>query len=122
MKKIFGVALAAVFLAAGMGWAQDGADSTAAQQAAQAAAAKVMAVSDDAAAADALAAAIQEMMQDAQKVADGVPELTLAVLVKSDPVRAAAILPLFFAKASEFAPLALFQRMAAASFSSGGSE
>ncbi len=120
MKTFLSMAMAV--LLAGVVRAQDAAPQSAAQLAAQAAAAKVLVIPDNAKAAEALAAKIRELLKDEQAVKDGVPELTIAALVKSDPQRAMHIMPLFLNAATEFAPLDLFQRLMAASLLATGDE
>lgn len=119
MKAWFGWVLLVVLAAAAV-QAQDVPAQTPAQQAAQAAAARVLAIADNNAAADALVAEIRAMMADPQAVKDGVPELTIAALVKTDIQRAMQILPRALNLLSKVVTLDLFQRLVASALTAAG--
>ncbi len=119
MKTMLGLMMLFI-LAVGSARAQEAPAQTPAQQAAQAAASKVLAILDNDAAADALVAEIRTMEADPQAVKDGVPELTIAALVKTDIQRALQILPRAFNQLAGFLSLEAFQRLVAGALSTAG--
>ncbi len=117
MKKLY-ILLAGVVLSTGMLWAADPVGTvveTPATKAARVEVAKVLAIKDSVKAAEQLTAAIRAMYKDndGQAAKDGVPELTIALLVKTDFERSKEILPLMFLSLTEGMPLNDFERLVA---------
>jgi hypothetical protein len=118
MKKLY-VLLAAVVLSAGWLRAAEpvaAVSESAAEKAARAEVTKVLAIQDNEKAAEQLVTDLRAMYKDndGQAAKDGVPELTLALLVKTNFERAQAILPMLFLALTEGLPLQAYERLVAA--------
>ena len=122
MKTMMGLMMGLV-LAAEMVWGAPPVAQTPAQVAAKAEAVKILANADNDKAAEALVATIKRMISDktGQAVKDGMPELTVAALVKIDLKRALIILPRMFNSIIGVVRLDMFQRLVASAVLASGS-
>jgi hypothetical protein len=119
MKKLV-ILMAAMVLTAGVLQAAEPAApvvDVAVEKAAQAEVTKVLAIQDNEKAAQQLVADVRAMYKDndGKAAKDGLPELTLALLVKTDFERAKVILPILFTALTEGLDLISFERLVAAS-------
>lgn len=121
MKTMMGLMMAFV-LAAGVAHAAPPPVQTPAQVTAQAEALKILSIADNAKAADALVATIRRMMADktGESLKDGLPELVIAVLVKTDLNRALSILPMMMNQLGGTIKLSFFQHLVAAAMVAAG--